>query len=115
MLGKILLKRKLKKLGYEFIPITSTALNDYRTRVKGNLTESKWTLERKLNRNFYIGKLDVENSDNHYLHINFGALTIIYRKDNNTIIGVTNHRHGWTGCEIDLELKEKLNKIYGLA
>lgn len=115
MLGKYLLKKKLKKLGYDWIPITSLALEDYRNQVRGNKNESKWTLQRKLNRNFYVGKLDLERSSNNYLHIRFGALTIIYRKDINMIIGITNHRHGWTSYEIDTELKNKLNKIYGLA
>lgn len=115
MIGKFLLKKKLKKLGYEFIPITSTALNDYRTQVRNNQHESKWTLERKLNRNFYVGKIDDERSNEKFIHKKFGALTIIYRKDINMIIGITNHRHGWNGYEIDMELKNKLNKIYGLA
>jgi hypothetical protein len=31
------------------------------------------------------------------------------------IVGITNHRHGWNGCEIDSNLKQELNKLYGLA
>jgi hypothetical protein len=114
MIKKILLKRKLSKLGYPFIPITSTALNDYRTRVRGNLHESDWVLQKKLNRNFYMGVVDEERSDDRILHKKFGALTIIYRLDTNVIVGVTNHKHGWYGCEIDKEMKNKMNKIYGL-
>lgn len=114
MLGKYLFKKKLKKIGYDWIPITSLALEDYRNQVKNNKYESKWTLERKLNRNFYVGVVDNDRSDDKFIHKKFGALTIIYRKDINMIIGITNHRHGWNGYEIDIDLKNKLNKIYGL-
>jgi hypothetical protein len=82
---------------------------DYRHQVKGNKNEDTWTLERKLNRNYQMAIVDSSHDDSDgYIHKNFGALKIIYDKSKNEIVGITNHRGGWNGCEIDLQLKKNL-------
>jgi hypothetical protein len=111
---KWLLRRKLKKLNMDWIEISEYALLDYRHQVKGNRDENTWTLERKLNRNWYMAVQVYENEKDNIIHKKFGALTIIYDKSKNMIVGITNHRHGWNGCEIDSNLKQELNKLYGL-
>jgi hypothetical protein len=109
---KWLLKRKLDKLGYRWIPISEYALLDYRHHVKGNSNEDTWTLERKLNRNFQMASIIKEEGN--LIHKSFGALTIIYDVSKNMIVGITNHRGNEYVTEVDKELKNKLNKIYGL-
>jgi hypothetical protein len=113
---KWLLKMKLKKLGYEWIQISEYALLDYRHHVKNNKSEDTWTLERKLNRNFYMAEVDSSHDESDgYIYKKFGALTIIYNKEQKVIVGITNHRGNEYVTEVDKELKNKLNKIYGLA
>lgn len=115
MIKKWLLKKKLVKVGYEWVDISSMALMDYRYQVKGNKHEDIWTLERKLNRNYQMAEIDTSHDESDgYIHKNFGALKIIYDKSKNMIVGVVNHRGTGYQQDIDKHLKEKLNKIYGL-
>jgi hypothetical protein len=109
---KWLLKKKLEKLNYNWIPISEYALLDYRHQVKNNKSEDTWTLERKLNRNWYMSKFIKQEGN--LIHRSFGALTIIYNESKNIIVGITNHKGNKYVAEVDKDLKNKLNKLYGL-
>lgn len=113
---KWLLKKKLEKLNYKWIPISEYALLDYRHQVKNNKYEDTWTLERKLNRNWYMAKIDDKHDKiDGYIHKKFGALTIIYDISKNMIVGITNHKGEKYVAEVDKDFKNKLNKLYGLV
>jgi hypothetical protein len=114
MIKKWLLKKRLDKLNLEWIEITNYALLDYRYQVKGNQYESTWTLERKLNRNWQIATVVYDSEK--IIHKSFGMLRIIFDKEQNKIVGITNHRGNYKdNTPIDKELKVKMYKIYGLA
>ena len=90
------------------------ALLDYRYQVRGNSKEDTWTLERKLNRNWYMAKEVREDKENKLIIKKFGALTIIYDTYLEMIIGITNHKYGHYDNEIDENLKANLNRLYGI-
>jgi hypothetical protein len=110
---KWLLKKKLERLNMNWIEISDYTLHDYRHQVKGNFRESIWVLKKKLNRNWQIATIVYETDK--AIHKSFGMLRIIFDKELNKIIGITNHRGNYKdNTPIDKELKAKMNKIYWL-
>ena len=108
----LLLKRQAKKEGYPIVHIPSRVIEKYRSDVRGNTKDSDVTCILKLNRNFYSGQQI--HKDNKFMTVAYGCLYIHYDRINECIYKVVNYKI--YGCDkignIDIGLKEKLNKLY---
>lgn len=92
----------------EVLEINNFAYQSYRKFVKGNFDLSKTEVATKLTRNVLLGKPTVVANTNHVWY-SYGKLKILV-KGGKKITCVLNHQEIPFGWEIDLALKEWLNK-----
>lgn len=109
IMKKVILKRKLKQAGFNWIKVDKSIIHKYRYTTNRNKDASDFYIEFKLNRSFYSSKPDSINElrDIHY----YGVLKIIKDNKRNLITYIQNNKKGRYG-KINLETKDKITEIY---
>lgn len=91
------------------LKISTLALQEYRMNSIGNYNLSKDEVARKLTRNVLLS-YPMESTDEQYKWHVYGHMRILV-KNNRKVISVINRQPTIVGHEINLEQKEKLEKM----
>jgi hypothetical protein len=105
----LLLKQKLKVNGYTWIKVPKDIIKKYRDTTNKNKDLDDFTIEYKLNREFYSSSLDSINEDRDI--VNYGYLRITKNNKTNTITDIHNSKNNRCG-KIKYKEKEKITSIY---
>lgn len=94
--------------------ITKGVYTYYKNMVKNNKNDTYILIRKKLSRNWILSELVKDNSDEEYECRRYGNLYMwLYRKTNR-IVWLQNVKGVRIEFNIDLDLKDKLNKELGI-
>lgn len=108
-LKQMLLKYKLKKVGFKWIKVPKSIIKKYRDTTAKNKLLSDDKVEFKIIREFYSGKISSINDKRSIT--NYGYMLIIKDNEKNEISYILNSKENRCGI-IDFEIKDRITKIY---
>lgn len=108
MLEFYLYKKRMAKQGYHIHKVDKTVIEYFKIITKRHRDLTDIQVVKRLNRNFSVGKFDSINTD--YVTKIYGALSITYNKQTDTIIGISNGVYNRK--MIDKDLKQKLTTLF---
>ena len=109
MIKKLILKYKLRKIGFKWIGVPKDIIKKYRDTTAKNKLLSDDKIEFKIIREFYSGKISSVNDKRSIT--NYGYMLIIKDNEKNEISYILNSKENRCGI-IDFEIKNKITKIY---
>ena len=109
MIKKLILKYKLRKIGFKWIGVPKDIIKKYRDTTAKNKSLSDDKVEFKIIREFYSGKISSINDKRSIT--NYGYMLIIKDNEKNEISYILNSKENRCGI-IDFEIKNRITKIY---
>ena len=110
----LLENRNAQKLGFPLLNVSDEIIKKFKNTVKGNKNISDREAIKKINRDMYSGEELYQNEVK--ILIGYGYLRIHYSKKLKMIYDIQNYRpYSDRKCgRINQEIRNELNKIYGL-
>jgi hypothetical protein len=104
-----ILKQKLKENGFKWLKVPKKIIKKYRDTTNKNKDLDNFTIQYKLNREFYSSSKDSINEDRDICY--YGYLKITKSNKTNTIINIHNSKSNRCG-RIHDDVKKAITKIY---
>lgn len=109
ILKKVILKRKLKQAGFNWIKVDKDVIHKYRKTTNRNKDLSDLEIEMKIIRSYYSGHASSINCAREL--INYGYLELIKDNDKNRITYILNSKENLCG-RINYDIKNKITDVY---
>ena len=107
---QIILKYKLRKVGYRWLKANKKIINGYRYTTKNNKDIDDFMISFKLNRSVYSGhKTSIRDKK---ITVEYGYLRIKVDEVNNRIIEIHNSREKNRNGSINMDIKNTITSIY---